>query len=56
MVQGQGQRSSNHDSTEASQRFGEVLMEMEASDQRIGSAAVGEECRIGCVWMLMQGF
>jgi hypothetical protein len=31
--QQQGQRSGNHDSTEASQRFGEVLVEMDASDQ-----------------------
>ncbi len=56
MVQGQRKRRSNHDSTKASQRLGEVLVEMEASDQGVGSAAVGEERRFGCVRMLMQGF
>ena len=30
-------------------------MEMEASVQGNGSAAVGEERRVGCLWMFMQG-
>jgi hypothetical protein len=43
-------------SPEASQRIGKVLVEMEASNRRDGSASAGEECWIRCGWILVQGF
>ncbi len=55
-LKGQRQRDRDNSSPEASQKIEKVLVEMKASNRWFGSASAGEECWIGCKWMLMQGY